>query len=596
MQRITDANGDYVYAFVHEAGKRVSDVIPAICDGIIRSLAFPKNMRWGSSDFRFVRPIRWIVLMWGDESLHLTFEGIKAGKLSRGHRTMGPSGPVSIKNAESYIDAMKSAGVIVDQKERESITRSKLASVADELGGTAVIEEALLEEVVYLVEYPTAFAGGFNERYLELPEICITTPMQGHQRYFPVKRGGKLMNRFIAVRNGSVPGLDNVRHGNERVLAARLSDARFFFEDDMKIGLAARAENLSGLSLAEGLGSMLDKSERVTKLAVKIAEAGDVDGKPDARQLEHISEAGKLMKCDLATNMVREFTELQGEVGSIYARLEGRSEEVSKAIAEHYMPKVAGGELPSSRIGAALAMADKADSLAGYFGIGQVPTGSADPYALRRSMLGLLAIHETRRPAIGLIEMMRAALEGIWSDSIPRPKAEIMKDLEEFAAGRLRGLLLEEGHRYDLIDAAMALGISDPAVIRISLGALERDADEGWMQEFGTAFVRVRNIAKSAHDGTFESSAFTEDAEIALEKEYEDAKKEIGRLLEKGADVNSYAKAMNRFAALKPAIDTFFDDIMVMCENEYIRKNRLGLIKSIEILALRMADFSKIVQ
>jgi glycyl-tRNA synthetase beta chain len=559
-------------------------------------MAFPKNMRWGSSEFRFVRPIRWIVLIWGDEALQLSFEGIEAGNLSRGHRTLGPSGPVSIKNAESYIDAMKSAGVIVDQIEREAITRAKIESVALELKGTAVVDEDLLEEVIYLVEYPTAFAGGFDEKYLELPEICITTPMQGHQRYFPVKRDGLLMNRFIAVRNGSVAGLDNVRHGNERVLAARLSDARFFFKDDMKIGLEGRYDSLSGVALAEGLGTMLDKTRRVTRLAEKIAEAGDAEGKPNAKQLDYIREAGKLMKCDLATNMVREFTELQGEIGLIYARLEGKPEEISKAIAEHYMPKVAGGELPASRIGAALAMADKADSLVGYFGIGQVPTGSADPFALRRSMLGLIAIHEARRPSIGLMDIMKEAIECTWPGSAPRPKGEIIRDLEEFATGRIRGQLLEEGHRYDLVEAAIVLGAENPALIRISLGALERDAAEGWMQEFGVAFIRVRNIAKNAPSAAYDNAAFTEAAEIELEKEYRNAEVEIRELLEIGADVNSYALAMSKFAALKPTIDFFFDEIMVMCEDEYIRKNRLGLIKAIELLALRLADFSKIVQ
>jgi len=348
------------------------------------------------------------------------------------------------------------------------------------------------------------------------------------------------------------------------------------------------------LSLAEGLGSMLDKSLRVTKLGVKIAEAGDSDGKPDARQIELINEAGKLMKCDLATNMVREFTELQGEVGAFYARLEGKPEEVSRAIAEHYMPKVAGGELPSSRIGAALAMADKADSLAGYFGIGQVPTGSADPYALRRSMLGLIAIHEARRPSIGIVDILSAALEGIWSESTPRPKGEILKDLEEFAAGRLRGQLLDEGHRYDLIDASMALGVQSPYAIRTSLSALEENRNEAWLPELSKLFIRVRNLAVNAGNADINYDILSEPAEISLAANFMNAAERINSILSISRNTESVSEAMRTFADMEPSISKFFEEVLVMCDDMTVKANRLALIKGIEILALKIADFSKI--
>lgn len=596
LHRITDDAGDYVYAFVHEAGKGVDEVIPDLCSGLLRSLAFAKNMRWGSSDFRFVRPIRWLVLMRGDEALHMDFEGISSGNLSRGHRTLGPAGPVKISSAEGYLDSMRSAGVVADQDERREIIVSQVKGVADELGGQAVLVDELLREIMYLIEWPTAFAGSFDERFLALPETCVTTPMEGHQRYFPVKRDGALMNKFIAIRNGGSEAIDNVRRGNERVLSARLADAKFFFEDDMRHKLEDRKDKLAGIAFAAGLGSMKDKAERVTKLALLILASGDKEGRATEGQMRMAEVAGRLMKCDLATNMVREFTELQGEIGAIYARLEGQPEEVSVAIAEQYMPNAAGGELPKTRIGAALALADKADNLAGYFGLGQIPTGSADPYALRRNTQGMIAIHETMKPGIGIKGILTNAIQHIWPEGAPREEFEILKDLTTFAEGRLKGLLLDEGHRYDLVDAAMALGIDQPGDIRSSLAALEMSVGEPWMSELSTAFVRVRNIAKSAEGPGFILEAFKEDSEVNLAESFESVSEDIEDIMSEGKGAVSYATAMKRFAALKPAIDTFFEKVMIMCEDEYVRKNRLGLVKSIEELALKLADFSKISQ
>ncbi len=596
LQRVTDAAGDYIYAFVHDKGKRVDEVMPAICDGLIRSLAFPKNMRWGASDFRFVRPIRWIVLLWGEEPIHMVFEGIEAGNLSRGHRTLGPSGPVGIKNAESYLDAMRSAGVVADQAERACLISAQVASVAEGLGCEAIIEEGLLREINNIVEWPTAFSGSFDGRFLEIPEICVTTPMEGHQRYFPVKKGGKLHNAFIAVRNGGAAGIENVRHGNEKVLSGRLSDAKFFFEDDMRHKLEDRLNKLSGITFAEGLGTMRDKTERVSHLAETIMKEGFAGGAATESEITAVKRAGMLSKCDLATNMVREFTELQGQIGELYAKLGGESADVAAAIREHYMPTGAGAALPQTRVGVALAMADKADSLAGYFGMGQIPTGSADPFALRRSILGLIAIHEQWRPTMGLLEILERALAGIWKENAPKPREETLKNLEEFAQARMKGTLLDEGHRYDLVEAAMALGVNNPKRIRLSLAAIEKDLTEGWMDELAVAFVRVRNIAKNAESASFDEGALKEDEEVRLAQAYMKAGEDIEKILAEGESAESYAKAMSRFAALKSFIDAFFEKVMVLSEDLYIRKNRLGLVRSIENLALRLADFSKINQ
>lgn len=594
LLKVSDNGGDYVYADVHEEGKRIDSVVPGICENIIRSMTFPKNMRWGNSDFRFVRPIRWIALLWGDEVMGFTFEGIEAGSRSFGHRTLGPSGPIGLQAAEMYKDAMRSAGVIVDQRERAEMISELVKAAAQAAGGEADMDPDLLEEVNYIVEMPTAFVGRFDEQYLMLPEICVTTPMMGHQRYFPVRRGGKLINSFVAVRNGGKQGIENVRCGNERVLAARLADTKFFFEEDMATKLAARLDSLDGVTFAEGLGSMKDKTLRITGLSSRILSTGDRSGMPGENEPSMLREAALLSKCDLATNMVKEFTELEGEIGSIYAVIEGKDKTVASAIAEHYLPKYTGGPLPITRIGACLAMADKADSLAGYFGLGKVPTGSTDPFALRRSALGLMAIHEQKNPGMDLDEMIKEAVDGIWPEAAPRPKEDILKDLGDFMEGRLKGQLIDEGHRYDLVEAAMVLGYGRPSSVRVALGALEKDLGEGWMEEMATAFIRVRNIAKDAADTSYEEGMLVEEAEKALSDGYSKAKDEIGRILVADPSVDGYAKAMNRFAGLKPAIDRFFDEVMVMCEDEALRRNRLGLVKSIETTALRMADFSKI--
>lgn len=592
--RVSDGNGEYVYANVHEEGKRIDVVLPFSLDYIIRGMSFPKNMRWGTSDFRFVRPIRWLLALWGDEVVPFSFERLSAGAISYGHRTLGPGGSIKIPAAEAYIDSMKSAGVLVDQEERKEAIEKLVKAEAVQIGGEAEMDSELLDEICHIVEWPTAFTGSFDPKYLALPDVCITTPMVDHQRYFPVRRGSRLMSNFIAVRNGGKQGIDNVKHGNERVLAARLADAEFFFREDTKKSLASRFEMLAGITFAEGLGTVKDKSERIARLARMLLESTDKQGVASENELELTERAALLSKCDLATNMVREFTELQGEIGRIYADLDGEDKSVADAIAEHYKPRSADDSIPQSRLGAALAMADKADSLAGYFSIGKVPTGSADPFALRRNALGLIAIHEARRPMMGLLGLLSAALNEIWKEDAPKPKADIMKELTDFMEGRLRGQLIDEGHRYDLVEAAMALGAESPAMVRISLEALESNISGGWMEDLSVAFVRVRNIARNAESSNFSCELMSEAAETALTDEYLRAEKEIGLLLAGRVDSTSVAAAMSRFSSLKPAIDRFFDEVMVMCEDQTLRRNRLGLVKAIEALALRMADFSKI--
>ncbi|MBP7110342.1 MAG: glycine--tRNA ligase subunit beta [Firmicutes bacterium] len=592
--RLGENDSEYVYAIVHEEGKRIDRILPGLFDAVLKGLAFPKNMRWGSSDFRFVRPIRWIALLWGEELIPMQFEGIASDRSTYGHRTISGQAKIGLACAEEYLKVLMGAGVVADQDERKAMIRRAVLSAAESISAEAVIEEDLLEEINYIVEWPTAFIGQFDEKFLKLPEICITTPMQGHQRYFPVKRDGRLLNKFIAVRNGDDKGIANVRHGNERVLSARLEDAKFFFDEDRKKTLEQRTSLLDGITFADGLGSMKDKSDRMAKLAEILLLSGDADGAADEEEVMLARKAAALSKCDLTTNMVREFTELQGEIGMIYAELEGHDSRIARAIMEHYLPKASGLDLPASRIGSCLAMADKADSLAGYFGIGRIPTGSADPYALRRSALGLIAIHEARNPGMGLMGLMKEAVDINWPKMPDSDRKALLDRLVEFLEGRLKGLLLDEGHRYDLVDSAMQHGCDRPATVRTSLGALEKDLSEGWMEELAEAFVRVRNIAKGTTEKHYSWKLLTEEAEINLARQYEAAASDIDALLENNPGVDEYATAMRRYSELKPSIDRFFTDVMVNCEDEMVRKNRLGLVKALEGLALRLADFSRV--
>ena len=417
---------NYVYAVKHLAGAAVKDLLPGLLMDILTSLNFPKNMRWADHDFRFVRPIRWLVALFGEEVVPVEITGVKSGKFSRGHRFLRPSaveagkehesvldaakaffdtaankvkntvasavigatGVVEIPNADAYEKTLYDNFVMVDQDARRELIREQVIALGIAEGGHVEIDEDLLEEVNYLVEWPTALCGKFEDKFLALPKECIITPMRDHQRYFPVMaEDGSLLNKFITVRNGGKDHLEVVAHGNERVLRARLSDAEFFFNEDRKQSLADRLEKLKTVSFQEGLGNMNDKSNRLVQAANMLAMA--INAKVDKAQLERTA---LLCKCDLVTGMVVEFTELQGVMGREYAKLDGEAPAVAQGIFEHYLPRFAGDELPKSDIGRIVGIADKLDNICATFSRGLAPTGSQDPYALRRQALGIINI------------------------------------------------------------------------------------------------------------------------------------------------------------------------------------------------------------
>ena len=479
---------NYVYAVKHLAGAAVKDLLPGLLMDILTSLNFPKNMRWADHDFRFVRPIRWLVALFGEEVVPVEITGVKSGKFSRGHRFLRPSaveagkehesvldaakaffdtaankvkntvasavigatGVVEIPNADAYEKTLYDNFVMVDQDARRELIREQVIALGIAEGGHVEIDEDLLEEVNYLVEWPTALCGKFEDKFLALPKECIITPMRDHQRYFPVMaEDGSLLNKFITVRNGGKDHLEVVAHGNERVLRARLSDAEFFFNEDRKQSLADRLEKLKTVSFQEGLGNMNDKSNRLVQAANMLAMA--INAKVDKAQLERTA---LLCKCDLVTGMVVEFTELQGVMGREYAKLDGEAPAVAQGIFEHYLPRFAGDELPKSDIGRIVGIADKLDNICATFSRGLAPTGSQDPYALRRQALGIINILLDANYHISLYKVIAGALYLL--QIAPEQTGKLVPQIAEFMKQRLRNMLIDQGIRYDVVDAVLA--------------------------------------------------------------------------------------------------------------------------------------------
>ncbi len=578
----------YVYADVHEAGQPTATILPELLPKIICSLSFPNNMRWGSLDFKFIRPIRWFVSLYGSDVIPFELANVKAGNRSRGHRFLadGNTGSFVIKSADEYEKACEQQYVIVDQDKRRAMIKQQIEEVAAANGGQAEITDDLLEEVTYLVEYPTALCGHFEEKYLQLPPECVITPMRDHQRYFPVKTAdGKLLPLFITVRNGGSEYLDIVQHGNERVLRARLADAQFFFDEDRKKSLAEHREKLKTVVFQQGLGNMYEKTERLAVLADFIADAVGADEKAH----KHAHKAAILSKADLVTGMVTEFTELQGIMGREYARLDGCCEGVAVAIDEHYMPRFAGDGLPQTTAGRIVSLADKIDTIVGTFSRGKIPTGSQDPFALRRQALGLVNTVIEAQWKISLSDIVDKAMDqyGIM-DAAQRDK--LQGEVADFIRLRLKKVLETAGVRYDIIDAVLG-DVDDVYAVSLKAKALAAFVGETDATSYIQAFVRAANIAAKAESDHIDAQLFTEPAEEALYEAYTAAAASVSNL----AANNDYAGVIAALETLAQPIDEFFNAVMVMDKNEQIRANRLGLMKSIQELELTAADFTKLV-
>ena len=572
----------YVYASVHEKGAETATLLAELLPELIRAIPLPNSMRWGDLDFRFIRPIRWIVALYGNEVVPFTLANVASGNASRGHRTLAPEKFI-IASPADYEAACEKAYIIVDPERRRAMICEQIAETAKACGGTAEITPDLLEEVLYLVEYPTALSGAFEEKYLALPAETVITPMRDHQRYFPVKAAdGSLLPVFITVRNGGREYLDVVAHGNERVLRARLADAQFFFDEDRKKSLTGHREKLKTVVFQQGLGSMYEKTERLMGLVTAIVE----DIVPDEESYETLAtdarRAAELSKADLVTGMVTEFTELQGIMGREYALLDGEKPEVARAIDEQYMPRFAGDALPKTDLGFALSVADKIDNIVGTFSRGKIPTGSQDPFALRRQALGLVLMLIEQESGLLLSDLVDEACDLYDLDDAARDKMQ--SDVADFIRLRLKNVLTERGVRYDVQEAVLA-DVDFVADVPVRAAYVERLLASGGADALVQSFVRVGNIARTAEAGVVDAALFAADEEGALLSAYENA----AAARDDGAD------PMAAEQMLAKAIDAFFDEVMVMDKDERIKANRLSLLKAIDNYLLETADYSKIV-
>ena len=570
----------YVYASVHESGAATAELLTSLLPDLVRAIPLPNSMRWGDLDFRFIRPIRWFVALYGTEIVPFTLAGVTSGNHSRGHRTLAPADFV-ITSAADYEAACEKAYIIVDPERRRAMICEQITETAKACGGTAEITPDLLEEVLYLVEYPTALSGSFEEKYLALPAEAVITPMRDHQRYFPVKAAdGSLLPAFITVRNGGKAHLDVVAHGNERVLRARLADAQFFFDEDRRKSLAEHREKLKTVVFQRGLGSMYEKTERLMALTTAIVEemaAGDTD---DAA-LADARRAAELSKADLVTGMVTEFTELQGIMGREYALLDGESPAVARAIDEQYMPRFAGDELPQTPLGVALSVADKIDNIVGTFSQGRIPTGSQDPFGLRRQALGLVLMLIEQESTMLLSDLVDEACD-LYDLEEFRDKMQVY--VADFIRLRLKNVLSERGVRYDVQEAVLG-DVDLVADVPMRAAYVERLLASEGGEALVQSFVRVGNIARSVTGGTVDPARFKAEEEGALLSAYQVA----ATARAEGEDTLPAEQALGR------AIDTFFDAVMVMDKDARVKENRLSLLKMIDDYLLETADYSKIV-
>ena len=556
----------YIFADTTTAGLDTKEVLSDVLPSLITGLSFPKSMHWGDLEERFVRPVRWLVALFGQDVVPVTFANVTSTNVSRGHRFLGES-ELTIGEPKDYVNILNKNFIMIDQDVRRETIRKQLTELAATKGATVVWDEDLLDEVTFLVEYPTALCGTFDESYLALPSDCIITPMKDHQRYFPMVDGkGTLLPMFLTVRNGDSKSLEVVAAGNERVLRARLDDAKFFFNEDRKTPLAGRYEALTKIVFQEGLGNLKDKTERLLTLGAALAQEV---GFTDTVTLER---ATHLAKTDLTTGMVSEFTELQGIMGKEYALLDGETPAVGEAIFEQYLPRFAGDILPSTDAGRILSIVDKVDTIVATFSRGLIPTGSQDPYALRRQTIGIINILMDSKWSLSMRPIWVKAMEllGVASEK----QEELLGQLENFFILRLKNILLEQGMPYQVVDIVLSQETVTVALaegLGQALTANRIDENEPLMQ----AYTRIFNMVKDVTFTGVDESLLKEDSEQALYK----AALPVYTTNRKALEVGDYVKAVSLAESLVPYIETFFEHVMVMDKDEAVKQNRLQLLR-----------------
>lgn len=581
-----EVNGNlYVYARRQTRGRLTREALQSIIPGLIQSLSFPKPMRWGDLEFRFARPIRWLVSLYDQDILPLSIAAIEAGRQSRGHRTLSPDS-FEIPSAQAYETTLEEHWVMVDPDKRKVQTWTQIQELAARESVVVEADEELLEEVTYLLEWPTPLMGSFHSSYLDIPEEVIITPMREHQRYFPVRSAeGRLLNHFVTVRNGGDYRLDLVQAGNEKVLAARLADARFFWDEDRKKTLEQWLPRLEKVVFQEKLGTISDKVKRIEGLTQYLAETLKVDAQiqADAHQV------ARLCKADLVTGMVCEFTELQGIMGRYYALEGGVRKEVAQGILEHYQPRFSGDVPPQSIPGAFVAIADKMDSIAGIFALRFEPTGSQDPYALRRAAMGICQTLLERHLQLDLKQLVEAALKQVSFVMEDNLLEDIQDRIMVFFEARMRNILTDQGHRYDVIDAAMGTPWQSLQEVEERAQALTQEREVPAFNQLQAVFTRAFNLAKKGERQAVVPALLQEPAEKALFEAIKEVQTKLDR------DKGDLAQSIHLMSALAAPINRFFDEIMVMSEEEALRHNRLALLNQVVAMTQPVGDLSKLV-
>ena len=584
LQIIKTEKGEYIGVRKTIPGQPAADLLPEILTEIITGLPWPKSMRWGDLDFRYPRPVHWIVALLGGQVLPITLGGVTAGNRTRGHQYHAPD-EFSVRNFADYRDKLRKAKVLLDPQERRDEIRRRLHSFATGLKTRWIEDEELLTQVVYLVEWPAPLLGHIPEKYLELPREVLITPMREHQKYFSFEDlKGKLYPAFCVVANIDSADPATVVNGNQRVLLARLEDAKYFYENDSKKSLDELSKALTGMLYHEKLGSYAEKIARVRLLVNYLG------GRVAPKALDHALRAAHIYKSDLLTEMVGEFPELQGVMGRYYARQAGEPEEVAAAIFEHYLPRFAGDRLPETETGAVLSVADKLDSIVACFGVGLQPTGAGDPYALRRQALGVLHILAQRGWNVSLIDLTRKALDGV-EDKFKAKRAKLEGEILNFFRDRLFFLVKGQGARADIADAVLAVHIDRVPETLARLKAVENFAQREEFEPFAVAFKRAGNIVKDyTNPGPVDPKLLQEEAEIELHAAVLKIKDQVKKLVLSG-DVLG---ALLVIAGIRPSVDRFFTEVLVMHEDDKIRTNRLNLVSACTQLFAAIADFRKL--
>jgi glycyl-tRNA synthetase beta chain len=579
---------EYVYAKKSSVGVETSSLLPEALPALITSMTFPKNMRWGSYELRFVRPIRWLVALYGTDIVPFEITGVATGKVSRGHRFLGEE--TVIDEPAQYVDRLRAQHVLVDIEERQKAIMAGIRSLSEERGWNIAVKDDLLEEVLFLVETPTVLTGSFDPSFLQIPQDVLITSMREHQRYFPVLDAeGRLQPHFVTVRNGDALSLDVVSKGNEKVLRARLSDAKFFYEEDKKLDIAHALAKLENIVYHEELGTVADKVRRIRAISDRIA--GQLRADDEVRR--DVSRTAEICKFDLVSQMVYEFPELQGIMGEDYARKAGERESIARGINEHYSPRNAGDRPAPSLVGAIVGIADKIDTIAGCFSIGIIPTGSQDPYALRRQASGIVSTLLAHEMELTLTDLFQIALQVHAERGLKREAFDITKDMQEFFTLRIKNVLSDLDVRYDVIDAVLAAGSEDVRRTVLRATALQAVTAEGKKAEFRPAveaFNRVANLAAKADSRQVDPGLFADAAETRLYEAWQQAH---------GAFIKAYNEAhmddaLAALSSLSDPVAALFEAVMVMAEDEAVRRNRLALLGLVADDVKTFADFSKL--